>query len=92
MWLRRFVTDLGVNLVDAVVLCDNSGAVHLAKNPSHHENTKLIRVMLYFIRDVVKKKEVAVREVDTLENAADMLTKALPRPKFEFCLELLNVE
>ncbi|KAJ0869659.1 putative RNA-directed DNA polymerase [Helianthus annuus] len=91
LWLKGFVSDLGLTVDRAVVLCDSQSAVQLTKNQVYHERTKHINVKLHFIRDVVKSKEVIVQEVDTLENAADIFTKVLPGPKFEFCCELLNV-
>lgn len=91
MWLKRFVKELGVKLEGAVVLCDNQGAVQLAKNSVHHERTKHISVKLHFIREVVSSGKVEVEEVDTQVNSADMLTKALPGPKFWWCVKSLKI-
>ncbi|KAI3727408.1 hypothetical protein L1987_67222 [Smallanthus sonchifolius] len=76
IWLRGFVTDLGMNVDRSVVMCDNNGALQLTKNQVYHNRTKHINVKLHFIRDVVKNKEVELEKVDTLENGADMFTKS----------------
>nr|KYP47739.1 hypothetical protein KK1_030621 [Cajanus cajan] len=53
--------------------------------------TKYVDVKFHFVRDVVASDVVKIEKVAIEENAADMLTKALPSNKFEFCLKILNV-
>ncbi|KAD3338048.1 hypothetical protein E3N88_33569 [Mikania micrantha] len=91
MWLKGFVTDLGFDQVDALVLCDSQGAVQLSKNQRFHERKKHINVKLHFIRDVIESKEVMVEQIDTLCNAADMFTKALAGSQFQNCLVKLGI-
>lgn len=91
IWLKGFVTDLGIVLDETEVYCDNSGAVQLSKNSMFHERTKHINVKLYFIRDLVNSGEVKVNWTDTAANPADMLTKSLPGSKFEFCTSSLGL-
>ncbi|KAD4178669.1 hypothetical protein E3N88_27260 [Mikania micrantha] len=91
IWLKGFVSDLGFNKVDAVVLCDSQGAVQLSKNQRFHERTKHINVKLHFIREVIESKEVYVEQIDTTCNAADMFTKSLSRNQFQSCLNKLGI-
>lgn len=70
LWLKGFISELKDSLVIPVVYCDNQGAVQLTKNQIYHERTKHINVKLHFIRDVIKAKEVELREVDTMEHGA----------------------
>ena len=64
------------------------------KTPKHqmyHKRSKHIDVRLHFVRDEIDKGVVKVSRVSTEENAADMLTKALPAAKFKHCLKLVNM-
>lgn len=51
-----------------------------------------IDVKLHFIRDVISKREISVEKIDTEDNPADMMTKALPQTKFKHCLSLINAD
>ena len=42
------------------------------------------------MREDIEKRRVKVFKVDTLENPTDMLTKSLPKEKFELCLSWLE--
>ena len=72
-------------------MCDNQNAIHLTKNLQYHGRTKHIDVKLQFVRDITEKGVVQILKVKTDENGSDFLTKALPRFKFELCLNLLKL-
>lgn len=91
IWLKGFVSELGIDNVQAVVHCDSQGAIQLSRNSIFHERTKHINVKLHFIRDIVQSKEIEIKQVDTKDNAADMLTKVLPSFDFENCLGILGI-
>ena len=91
LWLKGIVTDLGIVLDRVEVNCDNAGAVQLSKNSVFHERTKHISVKMFWIRDVISSKKVVVKWVGTDDNPADVMTKAMPGPKFVFCVKLLNL-
>lgn len=63
--------------------CDNQGAINLAKNPIFHARTKHIELQHHYIRERVLEGEVTLNYIPTAEQPADILTKALPRWKFE---------
>ena len=90
-WLKGILNDFGVVQEPVTILCDSNTAISLAKHQVFHERSKHIDTKLYFVRDEISKGVVAVKKVHTSENAADMLTKALPSAKFEHCLDLVNV-
>lgn len=91
MWLRGILTDFGLEQKCVTVLCDSNSAICLAKHQMYHERSKHIDVRLHFVRDEIEKGVVKVSKVSTEENAADMLTKALPASKFKHCLKLVNM-
>ena len=89
--LRGITSDFGAVQDSLTILCDNNGAICLAKHQVFHERTKHIDIRLHFIRDIIEGGEIKVVKVGTLDNAADVLTKALPVAKFRHCLKLVGM-
>lgn len=91
LWLKGILEDFGVHLKCVQIECDSNSAIYLAKHQTFHERSKHIDVRRHFIRDEVQNGRVKVVKVSTEDNAADMLTKALPATKFRYCLELVDL-
>ncbi|KAH9770981.1 hypothetical protein KPL71_012549 [Citrus sinensis] len=91
IWLKGMVTDLGYEQRQITVHCDSQSAIYLRKNQIHHEKTKHIDIKLHFVRLEVSKRVVKLVKIHTDDNVADMLTKALPGAKFEFCVNSIGV-
>ena len=70
----------------------SQSAIHLTKDPMHHERTKHIDVHYHFVRDIVTQGEIIVHQISTEENLADMLTKTLPAAKFKKCLDIIGAK
>jgi hypothetical protein len=52
VWIRNFITELGVvpSALDPLeILCDNTGAIALAKEPRYHPKTKHINHHFHII-------------------------------------------
>ena len=93
IWLRRLLEDLGFVQNDATLLYeDNEGCISLSKDATNHARTKHIDVKHHFIREKVETKQIALSYVHTTENRADILTKGLPRVKFEYLRSDLVVD
>ncbi|KAK9069158.1 hypothetical protein SSX86_013274 [Deinandra increscens subsp. villosa] len=92
IWLSGFITELGIEVGDTCVYCDNQGAIALSKNGVFHERTKHINVRYHFIREVISSRLLTVEYVNTSKNWADMFTKALPSSKFESCLKAVGID
>ena len=91
LWLKGIISELlGID-VKVRLMCDSQSAIHLAKNPSHHERTKHIDVRYHFIREILEEEEINLIKVVGEENAADMFTKLVPISKLQHCLNILNV-
>ena len=84
VWLRLLCAELGmtINKATTIIWEDNQGTIALSKNPSKRKISKHIDIRHHFIRQHVKEKTVELRYIRTNENAADALTKPLPRPAF----------
>jgi transposase InsO family protein len=84
VWLARLLGDLRRKAVECVELkVDNQSALALMKNPVFHDRSKHIRTRYHFIRQSVEDGEIHPDHVSSEEQLADILTKALPKSRFE---------
>ena len=84
MWLRNVLKELGFEVKQTSVLfLDNQSAVQVAKNPEHHGRMKHLDLTYFWLRDVVEKGFIKPVYVSTVDNPADLLTKALQPVKFD---------
>ncbi|PHT95696.1 hypothetical protein T459_03578 [Capsicum annuum] len=67
------------------------GAIFLKKDQIFHERAKQIDVQYHFVREIIARGDIVVRKISTHNNPTDMMTKILPRAKFEDCLDLVGV-
>lgn len=56
-------------------LCDNSGAIEMAKVPKLRPRTKHMNTKYHHFRDYVKQKKIQIHYVASEDQLADMLTK-----------------
>lgn len=91
-WLKRLLYDLGVCQNKPMqMFCDSQSAIIIAVNPVFHERTKHIEADCHSVRDAVQDKIIVTRHVRTIEQLADILTKALESSTFDYLLSLLGI-
>ena len=84
MWLKKLLNDLGGSSKTVVeIFYDNEAAVAIAKNPVCHGKTKHFKIKYYFVREAQEENEVKLMHCRTDEQAADILTMALPLPSLK---------
>jgi Reverse transcriptase (RNA-dependent DNA polymerase) len=85
VWLRALLNELKcTNLNESAKLfCDNQAAVHIASNPVFHERTKHIEVDCHFIREKILDKTIETAHIRSIDQLADIFTKALPTGLFQ---------
>lgn len=92
IWLRQLLADVGfVQQGGTQVLCDNQGAIALAKNPTHYSRTKHIDVQHHFIREQVEDQVIELKYVPTQAMVADVLTKALGKSQHLILIEKMGL-
>lgn len=84
IWLRRLLSDLGMEATSTVILEDNQGAIAIAKNPVNHSRTKHIDIRYHYIRECVQNGQIELQYCPTNDMKADILTKPLTKQKFEY--------
>ncbi|PKU64452.1 Retrovirus-related Pol polyprotein from transposon TNT 1-94 [Dendrobium catenatum] len=83
IWLRRLLEDFGTKqLQPTPMYCDNTSAIALANNPVFHARTKHIEIDQKFIRDHILQHHVQLLPLSTIDQTADIFTKALSTPRF----------
>lgn len=89
-WLLQELMFIGQE--PAVLYCDNTAAVQLAKNPCCTAKTRHINVAYHVIRDFITDKSIVIERVASRENWGDTLTKPLKAPDFQRLRELIGVK
>ncbi|GJS10156.1 putative RNA-directed DNA polymerase [Tanacetum coccineum] len=89
MWIVKIMQDFGLhNLLPVSLYCDNKSAIQIAANPVMHEKTKHFDIDVHLVREKVSSGLIKTVKVDSKNNLADILTKALGNVIF-FCAGLV---
>ena len=82
VWIHKFIQELEVvpSIESPITIyCDNNGVVANVVEPRAHQRTKHIARQYHLIRDIIRRGDVAITKMDSTNNVADPLTKALSR-------------
>lgn len=84
VWTLALVNEIGKDELPTPVNIheDNQGTIALSKNPVGHGKNKHIDIKKHFLRELTEKGAIALSYTPTLEQIADIFTKALPQPRF----------
>ena len=78
VWLQHLFSKVGLPNDDLTILfMDNQSAIAIAKNPQFHNWMKHIEVQHHFLHDKVKQEELKLEYIPTIEQVANIMTKAL---------------
>ncbi|CAL2246345.1 unnamed protein product [Prunus armeniaca] len=92
-WLRFVLEDFGEEQVEGTpILCDNTSAIVMAKNPVFHQKTRHISRKFHFIRESIQAKEIELIYCTTEDHIANILIKALSKDRFVYLRDLLGVK
>jgi hypothetical protein len=91
VWLKRLFDDIAPLTSVPILQVDNASAVRLAGNPEFHQRTKHIDIRYHFVREKYLNGEIRVQHIDGDHQLADILTKALPKKRFEMLRIILGM-
>jgi hypothetical protein len=69
--------DFGVRFERVPLMCDNTNAISVAKNPVLHKKMRHVERRHHFLRDHVEKEDIERCYIDTERQLADIFTKPL---------------
>lgn len=91
-WLQRLANELCHDQFEkAQFFMDNQSAEKLVKNPVFHKRSKHIDTRYHFVREKYGEGLFTLDYICTDDQTADILTKALPRKRFEFLRAKLGI-
>lgn len=75
-----------------LIYIDNKSTIDLAKNSVFHGRSKHIDIRYHFIRECIERGKAVVKHINSENQKADLLTKALFAVKFERMGNLLGTK
>lgn len=90
--MKRILKELGHSDEGyIIVMCDNSSAIKLSKNPVMHGRSKHIDVRFHFLRNLTKEGSIELVHCGSQDQVADVMTKPLKIEAFQKLRKLLGV-
>ena len=90
VYLRQVLEDFKEVLPGPVeIFGDNQGALATVKNPVKHSRMKHVDIKYHFIRDLYTNNVISLSYVASDNNVADIMTKPLPKVKYDKFREAL---
>jgi hypothetical protein len=81
-WLRNLYGELGFpQIKPTIIKGDNEGSVSMTHDPQFHQRSKHIALRHHWVRELVNNDVLDIQNCRDPEQTADVLTKALPKPK-----------
>ena len=92
IWLQKVLSDLHQEYETPLKLfCDNKAAISIANNPVQHDRTKYVGIDLHFIKERLDTGSICISYIPSSQQVADVLTKGLLIPNFDFCVSKLGL-
>ena len=92
-FLRNLLCEIGYPPIQpSIIQVDNQACRQLAESPGvFHPRSKHIDIRYHMTRQKIRHGHIKVEYVQSKDNLADVLTKALPLPAFQNLTELIRV-
>jgi hypothetical protein len=91
LWMKQTLSNYGCKFSKIPLLCDNESAIKLANNLVQHSRIKHINIRHHFLRDHEAKGDIALHQVSTERQLADIFTKPLDEQRFCASRSELNI-
>ena len=76
LWMMQTLQDFQLKCSPPIsIMCDNTSAIIISKNPVMHSKTRNIPIKYHFLREQVLEQKVKLEYVPSKEQVADIFTK-----------------
>jgi len=83
--MKETLKYLGINFNEPIpIMCDNTSAINISKNPVMHSRIKHIAIQYHFLKENVVEGEVKMDFFPTIEQVSNIFTKPCPKDVFEY--------
>ena len=89
--MKLLLSELGHDQGAVRVLEDNQAAIRIAKNPQDHKRTKHIKPRYHYLRDQIRDGVLQLEYIPTIDQLADIFTKALNGPRLRALRSRLGI-
>ena len=86
----QFLTELQIPYETPALLCDNTSAITIARNPVHHYRTKHIDIKYHSICHVLQEGQITIDHIESEHQPTDILTKKLNSVKHRKALRIMG--
>jgi hypothetical protein len=87
--MKSQLEDYQISESNILILCDNTSAIYLSKNPILHSRAKHIKIKCHLLCDYVQKGIFHLKFIDIDHQWDDIFTKPLAKDRLTFILENL---
>ena len=92
LWMMQTLQDIQIKYSPPIsIMCYNTSAIIISKNPIMHSKTKHIPIKYHFLCEQVLEQKVKLEYVPSKEQVADRFIEPLPREAFEYLRQKLGV-
>ena len=93
VWMQHWLDEVAMeHSLPGIIKGDNRGAIALTKNTKDHGKVKHIDIRHHYIHELVKSGRIAMEQVSSADNFADLFTKPLPRDHHHRLLDALKIQ
>ena len=90
-WIKNILKELKMSVMDTIVYCDSQPAIKMVESPVLNGRTKHVDLKLQYIREAASRGEFKLEYIESKENLADVLTKAVRGRQFTYLVnEIFN--
>ena len=92
VWMQNWLSEVEVKVsTPGLISGDSWGAITLTKNTKDHSKVKHIDIQHHYIHELLQSGIIAVEQVSSSSNLADLFTKPLPCDHHHQLLAALNI-
>ena len=92
VWMHSWLDEVAIEYsTPGLIKGDNRGAIALSKNTKDHGKVKHIDIRHHYIRELLESGAIAIEQVTSSDNLADLFTKPLARDHHHRLLSSLNI-